>query len=187
MQHLADVLVDSAVRDSPELVIQDNGSTGSSQSNGDLLQSPASLNPGNPDSAQTAPTSKCIRIEDRPYFLCFGDWSRPWSCGGLHKAGCQPVDAQHGGDGPSNRILEGIQFTNVSGCPWGRCNAVSWSEEHYSKASRSVWLYLGARHCLNYTQSSFGIAVTLHNGGPYPLHTGNFPATPQPKSGSNAG
>lgn len=68
VQHLADVLVDSAVRDSPELVIQGNRSTSPSPSNGDLLQSPASLNSGNLASAQTTPTSKCIRIEDRPYF-----------------------------------------------------------------------------------------------------------------------
>lgn len=68
VQHLADVLVDSAVRDSPELVIKGNNSTGSSPSRYDHLQSPTSLNSGNGDSMRTAATSKCIRIEDRPYF-----------------------------------------------------------------------------------------------------------------------
>ncbi|KAI6127789.1 Vps54-like protein-domain-containing protein [Pisolithus croceorrhizus] len=67
VQHLADVLVDSAVRDSPELVIKDNNSIGSPSSN-DHLQPPASLNSGNADSTRTTTTSKCIRIEDRPYF-----------------------------------------------------------------------------------------------------------------------
>ncbi|KAI6005867.1 Vps54-like protein-domain-containing protein [Pisolithus albus] len=68
VQHLADILVDSAVRDSPELVIKDNNSTGSSPSAYDHLRSPASLNSGNGDSMRTATTSKCIRIEERPYF-----------------------------------------------------------------------------------------------------------------------
>ncbi|KAI6022748.1 Vps54-like protein-domain-containing protein [Pisolithus marmoratus] len=68
VQHLADVLVDSAVRDSPELVIKDNRSTGPCPPNNDLLQSPPSPSAGNVDSAQTASTSRYIRIEDRPYF-----------------------------------------------------------------------------------------------------------------------
>lgn len=59
LQHMADVVVDSAVRDSPELIV---GKTDSSTS----APHPLPLQP--PSSNGSAPSSKYLRIEERPYF-----------------------------------------------------------------------------------------------------------------------
>ncbi|KAG6335208.1 hypothetical protein ID866_3879 [Astraeus odoratus] len=69
LQHLADVLVDSAVRDSPELVIHDRPSPPASPTNGSVLSAPpSSPRSGKIDSSASGSSSKYIRIEDRPYF-----------------------------------------------------------------------------------------------------------------------
>ncbi|KAL4067713.1 Vps54-like protein-domain-containing protein [Scleroderma citrinum] len=69
LQHLADVLVDSAVRDSPELIIQHLPSATTFPENGNSLSlSPSSPYPPKADLAPSGSSSKCIRIEDRPYF-----------------------------------------------------------------------------------------------------------------------
>lgn len=61
LQHMADVVVDSAVRDSPELIV---GKTDSSTSAPHPLPpQPPSSNPNG-----SAPSSKYLRIEERPYF-----------------------------------------------------------------------------------------------------------------------
>lgn len=60
LQHMADVLVDSAVRDSPELIVGETDSSTSAQN--PLLPQPPSSNPNG-----SAPSSKYLRIEG-PYF-----------------------------------------------------------------------------------------------------------------------
>lgn len=69
MQHLVDILVDSAVRDPPELVLK---TPAAQQSNGASPTSPLPPTPAktNGDSPATpAPTgSKHLKIEDRTYF-----------------------------------------------------------------------------------------------------------------------
>ncbi|KAG1756409.1 Vps54-like protein-domain-containing protein [Suillus paluster] len=61
LQHMADVLVDSAVRDSPELIV---GETDSSTS----APSPLPSQPPSSNSNGSTPSSKYLRIEERPYF-----------------------------------------------------------------------------------------------------------------------
>ncbi|KAG2158484.1 Vps54-like protein-domain-containing protein [Suillus bovinus] len=61
LQHMSDVLVDSAVRDSPELIVGETDS---------LTSAPNTLSPQPPSSNPngSAPSSKYLRIEERPYF-----------------------------------------------------------------------------------------------------------------------
>lgn len=61
LQHMADVLVDSAVRDSPELIVGETDSSTSAPN--PLPPQSASSNPNG-----SAPSSKYLRIEERPYF-----------------------------------------------------------------------------------------------------------------------
>lgn len=61
LQHMADVFVDSAVRDPPELIVGETDSS-TSAPNPLPLQTPSS----NPNGS--APSSKYLRIEERPYF-----------------------------------------------------------------------------------------------------------------------
>ena len=62
VQHTADVLVDSAVRDSPDLVIGGKSSIASLSSQNGKAASPGKQN------GSTASTAKYIHIEERPYF-----------------------------------------------------------------------------------------------------------------------
>ncbi|KAG1754389.1 Vps54-like protein-domain-containing protein [Suillus lakei] len=61
LQHMADILVDSAVRDSPELIVGETDSSTSAPN--PLPPQPPSSNPNG-----SAPSSKYLRIEERPYF-----------------------------------------------------------------------------------------------------------------------
>ncbi|KAG0705085.1 Vps54-like protein-domain-containing protein [Suillus ampliporus] len=61
LQHMADVLVDSAVRDSPELIVGERDSSTSAPN-----PLPSQLPSSNP--IGSAPSSKYLRIEERPYF-----------------------------------------------------------------------------------------------------------------------
>lgn len=59
LQHMADVILDSAVRDSPELIIRE---TNSNVSTNDAL--PSQL----PSQSNGSAPHKYLRIEERPYF-----------------------------------------------------------------------------------------------------------------------
>ncbi|KIJ69069.1 hypothetical protein HYDPIDRAFT_81096 [Hydnomerulius pinastri MD-312] len=68
LQHMADVLVDSAVRDSPDLIIGGNTSSPSFPvMNGTAPLMPSSSTPGKTNGSSGS-SSKYIRIEERPYF-----------------------------------------------------------------------------------------------------------------------
>ena len=69
LQHFADVLVDSAVQDSAELIIRHSPSTTTVLANGTSPSLvPSSPRSGKAESGHSGASSKYIRIEDRPYF-----------------------------------------------------------------------------------------------------------------------
>jgi vacuolar protein sorting-associated protein 54 len=66
LQHTADVLVDSAVRDSPDLII--GGSPSPRAPPSSTTNGATSPTPGKPNGSGSGLSTKYIRIEERPYF-----------------------------------------------------------------------------------------------------------------------
>ena len=188
LQHLADVLVDSAVRDSPELIIRHSPSATTFPANG----SSASVLPPSPQSARadlapSGPSSKYIRIEDRPYFCV----SATGAVLGLMLDYLRlVVNLSTLNTETMSRIIEFLKAFNSRTCQvvlgagaMRSAGLKNITAKHLGQCSRALQFDLVLK-CIH---SSASIAITFHNGGPYPLHTGNISTAPRSKPGSDAG
>lgn len=183
VQHAADVLVDSAVRDSPDLIIGGKPPTTSSPShstNGKTMSSPSKQN------GSTAPTAKYIHIEERPYFCVPATGA---ILGLLLEYLKLVVNLPMLNTDTMSRVIEFLKAFNSR-----TCQVVLGAGAMRSAGLKNITakhLGLCIFYCFavraNFTdRSSPCLPIALHYGGTHSVRAGNFPAPSQSKPGSHA-
>lgn len=183
VQHAADVLVDSAVRDSPDLVIRGeplSAAPPSHSTDGKATSTP------NKHNGSIAPTAKYIHIEERPYFCVSATGA---VLGLLLEYLKLVVNLPMLNTDTMSRVIEFLKAFNSRTCQvvLGAGAMRSAGLKNITAKHLGWYLFLLFAVRANFIDwSSPCLPVTLHYGGAHSVRAGNVPTPSQPKPGSHA-